>query len=50
MSREVKTNFQQEGSSPWISRNLVLKTTLSSQPDSGASGCLTMKTHGQVDA
>jgi len=34
ISREVETYFQQEGSSSWISRNLVLKNTLSFQPDS----------------
>jgi len=34
ISREVETNFQQEGPSPWISRNLVLKKILSFQPDS----------------
>jgi len=33
-SKEVATNFQQEGPSLWISRDLMLKKTLSSQPDS----------------
>jgi len=34
ISREVETNFQQEGSSLCISRDLVLKKTLSFKPDS----------------
>jgi len=33
-SKEVETNFQQEGPSLWISRDLMLKKTLSFQPDS----------------
>jgi len=32
-SKKVETNFQQEGPSLWISRDLMLKKTLSSQPD-----------------
>jgi len=45
ISREVKTNFQQERSSPWISRNLVLKRHHLSNQTPRASGCLTMRTH-----
>jgi len=33
-SKEVEINFQQEGPSLWISRDLMLKKTLSFQPDS----------------